>query len=110
MLTELWGKYPHVITMEELYKKDLNDLDNHDGGISHSKSDILEREIKWTLRSTSANKASGGDGIPAGLFKILKDDAIKVLHSICQQIRKTQSDTLGKWTTIKITHDIYNLL
>ena len=79
--------------MEELYKKDLNDLDNHDGGISHSKSDILECEIKWTLRSTAANKASGGDGIPAGLFKILKDDAIKVLHSICQQIRKTQSDT-----------------
>jgi len=69
--------------MEELYTKDLSDLDNHDGGTSHPKSDILEREIKRTLRSTAANKGSGGDGIPAGLCKILKDDAIKVLHSIC---------------------------
>ena len=62
--------------MEELYKKYLSDLDNHDGVISHSQSDILKHEIKWTLWSTTANKASGGDGIPAGLFKILKDDAI----------------------------------
>ena len=79
--------------MEELYKQDLNDLDKRDGVISHSKSDTLECEIKWALWSTAANKASGDDGIPPGLFKILKDDAIKVLHSICQQIRKTQSDT-----------------
>ena len=79
--------------MEELYKQDLNDLDNHEGVISHPKSDTLECESKRALWSTAANKASGDDGIPPGLFKILKDDVIKVLHSICQQIRKTQSDT-----------------
>ena len=69
-------------------KKDLNDPDNHDGVIPHLEPDILECEIKWALGSITTNKASGG--IPAGLFQILKDDAVKVLHSICQQIWKTQ--------------------
>ena len=69
-----------------LYKKDLRDLDNHDGVITHLEPDILECEVKWALGSITMNKASGGDGIPAELFQILKDDAVKVLHSICQQI------------------------
>ena len=76
-----WKEYT-----EELYKKDLNDLDNHDDVVTHPEPDILECEVKWTLRSTAVNKASEGDGISAELFKILKDDAIKVLHSIYQQI------------------------
>ena len=80
-----WQEYT-----EELYKKDLHDPDNHDGMITHLKSDILECEVKWALGSTTMNKASGGDGIPVELFQILKDDAVKVLHSICQQIWKTQ--------------------
>ena len=67
----------------ELYKKDLHDPDNHNGVISHLDSDILECEVKWALGSITTNKASGGDGIPAELFQILKDDAVKVLHSIC---------------------------
>ena len=77
---------------EELYKKDLHDPDNHDGVITqtHLESDILECEVKWALGSITTNKASGGDGIPVELFQILKDDAVKVLHSICQQIWKTQ--------------------
>ena len=75
---------------QELYKKDLNDPDNHDGVISHLEPDILECEVKWPLGSITTNKASGGDGIPFELFQILKDDAMKVLHSICQQIWKTQ--------------------
>ena len=75
---------------EELYKKDLHDPDNHDGVITHLEPDILECEVKWTLGSITMNKASGDDGIPAELFQILKDDAVKVLHSICQQIWKTQ--------------------
>ena len=75
---------------EELYKKDLNDPNNHNGVISHLESDILECKVKWALRSTTVNKASGGDRIPAELFQILKDDTVKVLHSICQQIWKTQ--------------------
>ena len=79
-----WKEYT-----EELYKKDLNDLDNHNGAVSHSESGILECEVKWALGNNAANKASGGNGIPAELFKILKDDAIKELHSICQQIWKT---------------------
>ena len=74
---------------EELYKKDLHDLDNHDGVITDLEPDILECEVKWALGSTT-NKASGGDGIPVELFQLLKDDAVKVLHSICQQIWKTQ--------------------
>ena len=76
--------------MEELYKKDLHDPDNHDGVITHLEPDILECEVKWTLESITTNKASGSDGIPAELFQILKNDAVKVLHSICQQIWKTQ--------------------
>ena len=77
-------------TYTELYKKDLHDSDNHDGVITHLESDILKCEVKWALGSITVNKASGGDGIPAKLFQILKDDAVKVLHSICQQIWKTQ--------------------
>ena len=75
---------------EELYKKDLHDPDNHDGVITHLEPDILECEVKWALGSITTNKASRGDGIPVKLFQILKDDAVKVLHSICQQIWKTQ--------------------
>ena len=74
----------------ELYKKDLHDQDNHDGVITHLEPDILECEVKWALESITMNKASGGNGIPVELFQILKDDAVKVLHSICQQIWKTQ--------------------
>ena len=74
---------------EELYKKGLHDLDNHDGVITHLEPDILECEVKWALGSITTNKASEGDGIPVELFQILKDDAMNVLHSICQQIWKT---------------------
>ena len=80
-----WQEYT-----EELYKKDLNDPDNHNGVITHLEPDILECEVKWALESIPTNKASGGDGIAAELFQILKDDAVKVLHSICQQIWETQ--------------------
>ena len=80
-----WQEYT-----EELYKKDLHDQDNNDGVITHLESDILECEVKWALESITTNKANGGDGIPVDLFQILKDDAVKVLHSICQQIWKTQ--------------------
>ena len=82
-----WQEYT-----EELYKKDLHDPDNHDGVITHThlEPDILEREVKWALGSITMNKASGGDGIPVELFQILKGDTVKVLHSICQQIWKTQ--------------------
>ena len=76
-----WQEYT-----EELYKKDLHNPDNHDGVITHLEPDILECEVKWALESITMNKASGGDGIPVELFQILKDDAVKVLHSICQQI------------------------
>ena len=75
---------------EELYKKDLHDPDNHDGVITHLEPDILEYEVKWALESITMNKASGCDGILVELFQILNDDAVKVLHSICQQIWKTQ--------------------
>ena len=75
---------------EELYKKDVHDPDNHDGVITHLELDILECEVKWALGSISMNKVSGRDGIPVELFQILKDDAVNVLHSICQQIWKTQ--------------------
>ena len=75
---------------EELDKKDLNDPDNHDGVITNLEPDILECEVKWTLGSITTNKASEGDGIPIELFQILKNGAVKVLHSICQQIWKTQ--------------------
>ena len=75
---------------KELYKKDLHDLDNHDGVITHLEPDILECKAKWASGSITTSKASGGDGIPVELFQILKDDTVKVLHSICQQIWKTQ--------------------
>ena len=75
---------------EELYKKYIHDPDNHDGVITHLETDILECQVKWALESITTNKASGSDGIPVELFQILKDDAVKVLHSICQQIWKTQ--------------------
>ena len=74
----------------ELYKKDLHDPDNHDGVITHPEPDILECEVKWALERITTNKASGSDDIPVELFQILKDNAVKVLHSICQQIWKTQ--------------------
>ena len=80
-----WHEYT-----EELYKKDLNDPDNHYGMITHHQPDILGCKVKWTLGSITMNKASGGDGIPVELFQILKDDAVKVLHSICQKIWKIQ--------------------
>ena len=75
---------------EELYKKDLHDQDNHDGVITHLEPDILECEVKWALESITTNKATGGDGTPVELFQILKDDTVKVLRSICQQICKPQ--------------------
>ena len=80
-----WQEY-----IEELYKKVVNDPDNHNGLITHLEPDILECEVKWALGSITMNQASGGDGIPVELFQILKDNAVKVLHSICQQIWKTQ--------------------
>ena len=80
-----WKEY-----MEELYKKDLNGPDYYDGVVSHLEPDILDCEVKWALESTTTNKASGGDGIPVELFQILKDDAVEVVCSICQQIWKTQ--------------------
>ena len=83
--TKKWQEYT-----EELYKKDLHDPDNHDDVITHLEPDILKCEVKWALGSITMNKASGGDGIPVELFQIVKDDAVKVLHSICQQIWKTQ--------------------
>ena len=80
-----WQEYT-----EELYKKDLHDPDNHSGVTTHLDPDILECEVKWALESITTNKAGGCDGIPVELFQILKDDAVKVLYSICQQIWKTQ--------------------
>ena len=80
-----WQEYT-----EELYKKDLHDPDNHDGVITHLETDILECKVKWALGSITTDKTSESDGIPAELFQILKDDAVKVLHSTCQQIWKTQ--------------------
>ena len=80
-----WQEYK-----EELYKKDLHDPDNHYGLITHVEPDVLECEVRWVLESITTNKASGGDGIPVELFPILKDDAVKVLHSISQHIWKTQ--------------------
>ena len=80
-----WQEYT-----EGLYKKDLHDPDNHDRVITHLQPDILEYEVKWALENITMNKSSGGDGIPFELFQILKDDAVKVLHSVCQQIWETQ--------------------
>ena len=86
-----WQEYT-----EELYRKDLHRPDNHSGVIIHSEPDILECEVKWDLESITTNKDSGGDGIPVELFQILKDDAVKVLHSICQQIWKSHQ-WLQEW-------------
>ena len=83
-----WQEYT-----EKPYKKDLHNQDNHNGVITHLEPDILECEVKWALESITTNKPSGGDGIPVELFQLLKDDAVKVLHSICQQVWKTQ-----QWT------------
>ena len=80
-----WQQYT-----EEMYKKDLHDPDNHDGVITHLEPDILECEVNWALERITMNKASGGDRIPVELFQFVKDDGVKVLHSICQQIWKTQ--------------------
>ena len=84
-INKRWQEYT-----EELHKKELHDPDHHDGVITDLEPDILECEVKWALGSVTTNKASGGDGIPVELFQILKDDAVKVLHSVCQQIWKTQ--------------------
>ena len=93
-----WQEYT-----EELYKKDLHDPDNHDGVITHLEPDILECEVKWALGSITMNKASRGDGIPLELFQILKDDAVKELHSIYQQIWKTQQWTQDRKSSIFIS-------
>ena len=85
----MWGELA-AYTQKILCKKDLHDPDKHDGAISHLEPDILECEVKWALGSITMNKASRGDEIPIELFQILKDDAMKVLHSICQEIWKTQ--------------------
>ena len=84
-ITKRWQEYT-----EELYKKDLHDPDNHNDVITHLEPDILECKVKWATGSITTNEANGGDRIQVELFQILKDDAVKVLHSICQQIRKTQ--------------------
>ena len=81
-----WQEY-----MEELYKKGLNDPDNNNGVVTHLEQDILECKVKWALQSITMNKTNGGNGVPAGLLQILKDDAVKVLHSICQQVGKLSS-------------------
>ena len=87
-----WQEYT-----EELHKKDLHDPDNHDGVITHLEPNILENEVKWALGSSTTNKTSAGDGIPAELFQNLKDDVVKVLHSLCQQIWKlSRSHRTGK--------------
>ena len=93
-----WQEYA-----EELYKKDLHNPDNHNGVITHLEPDILKCEVKWDLGSITTNKASGGDGIPVELFQILKDDAVKVLHSVCQQIWKTQQWPQDWKTSVCIT-------
>ena len=87
-ITKRWQEYT------ELFKKDLDDPDNHDGVITHPEPDTLECEVKCALGSITMNKASGGDGIPVELFQILKDDPVKVLHSICQQIWKTKLEKI----------------
>ena len=89
-IKKMWQEYTEEL-YKELYKKDLHDPDNHDTLITHLELDILECEVKWVLESITMSRASGGDGIPVKLFQILKDDAVKVLHSICQQIWKISS-------------------
>ena len=90
-IKQRWQEYT-----EELYKKDLHDPDNHNGVITHLEPGILECEIKWALGSITTNKGSGGNGIPAELFQVLKDDAVKVLHSICQQMENSARATNWK--------------
>ena len=85
VIKKRWQEY-----REELYKKDLNGPNDHDGEITHTEPEILQCEAKWSLGIITVNKASGGDGIPAELFQILKDDVVKMLHCMCQQIWKTQ--------------------
>ena len=92
-INKRWKEYT-----EELYKKDLHNPDNHDGVITHLQPDILECEVKWALESITTNKASGGDGIPVELFQILKDDAVKVLHSICQANLENSAVGIGQET------------
>ena len=99
-----WQEYT-----EEFYKKDLNDPENHDGVITHLEPDILEYEVKWDLGSITANKASGGDGIPAELFQVLKDDTVIVLYSICQKIWKTQQWTCCKNPTVETKHHTWRV-
>ena len=112
-----WQEYT-----EELYKKDLHDPVNHDGVVTHLEPDTLEREVKWALESITTNKASGGDGIPVELFQVLNNDAMKVLHSICQQIWKTAVATVLEKVSfhsnskesqcqrmLKLLHDCTNL-
>ena len=94
-----WQEYT-----EELYKKDFHDPDNHDGVITHLEPDILECEVKWGLGSITMNKDSGGDGIPAELLQILKDDAVKILHSICQQTRVPTLTILIQYNFRSPTH------
>ena len=89
-IKKMWQKYT-----EELQRKDLNDPDNHNSVITHVEPDILESKVKWALGSITMNRASGGDGIAAEVFQILKDDAVKVLHSICQQIWKKRCHRTG---------------
>ena len=90
-IKQRWQEYTEELyNKEELYKKDLHNPDNHDGVLTHLEPDILECEVKWALGSITMNKSSGGDGIPVELFQILKDNVVRVLHSICQQIWKTQ--------------------
>ena len=90
-----WQEYT-----EELYKKDLQDQDNHDGVITHLEPEILDCEVKWALGSIARSKASGGDGTPVELFQILKDDAVKVLHSTCQQTGSWKKETSSRKTSI----------
>ena len=94
---------------QKLHKKDLHDLDYHDGVNTHLEPDILECEVKWALESTTMNNASGGDGIQVELFQILKDDAVKVLHSICQQIWKTQQWPQDWKRMLKLPHNYTHL-
>ena len=103
-IKEKWQEYT-----EEFYKKDLNDPENHDGVITHLEPDILEYEVKWDLGSITANTASGGDGIPAELFQVLKDDTVIVLHSICQKIWKTQQWPCCKNPTVETKHHTWRV-
>ena len=103
-IKERWQEYT-----EQLYKTDLHDADNHDGLITHLEPDILECEVKWALQRVTMIKASGGDGIQVELFQILKDDAVNVLHSRCQQIWKTQQWPQDWKRMLKLPHNYTHL-